>query len=288
MLAGVSIIVALALTALVGQVFELSFFVSNMITMMGLAVGIDYVLFIVSRYREERAAGLRQAGRHRAIRLDRQPRGPVQRHHRRRRPGRHADRSDDHLHLARRRRDPRRAGAVAAALTLLPAVLVAARRPHRPRPGRPAAAEALPPHLHRSRLLAARRRRRHAPPRRLAGRHHGRVLLLASVPYWSINTGAAGIETLPSSLQSRQAFDVLARDFSVGGIAPARIPVSGEAEAQQITDAIAGDARFGTPVLTAGRARRARQRPRHQRGGGRVRPLPAHRSPTARSGATRR
>ena len=29
-----------------------------MITMMGLAVGIDYVLFIVSRYREERAAGL--------------------------------------------------------------------------------------------------------------------------------------------------------------------------------------------------------------------------------------
>ncbi len=28
-----------------------------MITMMGLAVGIDYVLFIVSRYREERARG---------------------------------------------------------------------------------------------------------------------------------------------------------------------------------------------------------------------------------------
>ena len=72
------------------------------------------------------------------------------------------------------------------------------------------------------------------------------------MPYWSINTGAAGIETLPSSLQSRQAFDVLAQDFSVGGIAPARIPVSGEAEAKQITDAIAGDPRFGTPVLTEG------------------------------------
>ena len=57
MLAGVAIVVSLALTALVGQVFELSFFVTNMITMMGLAVGIDYVLFIVSRYREERLLG---------------------------------------------------------------------------------------------------------------------------------------------------------------------------------------------------------------------------------------
>ncbi len=49
--------VSLALTALIGQAYELSFFVTNMITMMGLAVGIDYVLFIVSRYREERTAG---------------------------------------------------------------------------------------------------------------------------------------------------------------------------------------------------------------------------------------
>ena len=53
----VSIVLSLALTALLGHVYELSFFVTNMITMMGLAVGIDYVLFIVSRYREERAAG---------------------------------------------------------------------------------------------------------------------------------------------------------------------------------------------------------------------------------------
>jgi RND superfamily putative drug exporter len=57
-LALVSIFVALGLTALVGQLFELSFFVTNMITMIGLAVGIDYSLFVVERYREERRHGL--------------------------------------------------------------------------------------------------------------------------------------------------------------------------------------------------------------------------------------
>ncbi len=58
MLAIVGIIVALGATALVGQAFDLPFYVINMITMMGLVVGIDYSLFIVSRYREERARGL--------------------------------------------------------------------------------------------------------------------------------------------------------------------------------------------------------------------------------------
>jgi putative drug exporter of the RND superfamily len=57
MLAVVSIIVALALTALVGQAFDLSVFVVNMLSGMGLALGIDYSLFVLSRYREERTAG---------------------------------------------------------------------------------------------------------------------------------------------------------------------------------------------------------------------------------------
>ncbi len=57
-LAFASIFVALGAAALIGQVFALSFFVTNIIFMIGLAVGIDYSLFIVARYREERARGL--------------------------------------------------------------------------------------------------------------------------------------------------------------------------------------------------------------------------------------
>ena len=57
LMAIVSIIVALGLTALLAQQFEISIFVVNMLTGMGLALGIDYSLFIVSRYREERGRG---------------------------------------------------------------------------------------------------------------------------------------------------------------------------------------------------------------------------------------
>jgi putative drug exporter of the RND superfamily len=52
-----AIAVALGLVALIGQVFSFNLFVENMVTMIGLAVGIDYSLFIVSRYREERKKG---------------------------------------------------------------------------------------------------------------------------------------------------------------------------------------------------------------------------------------
>ncbi|MCX6012895.1 MAG: MMPL family transporter, partial [Chloroflexi bacterium] len=53
----VAIIIALGLTGLVGQITDLTFMITNMITMMGLAVGIDYSLFILTRFREERANG---------------------------------------------------------------------------------------------------------------------------------------------------------------------------------------------------------------------------------------
>ena len=48
-----AIIVSLGVAALIGQVFELNLFATLMITMIGLAVGIDYSLLIVSRFREE-------------------------------------------------------------------------------------------------------------------------------------------------------------------------------------------------------------------------------------------
>jgi putative drug exporter of the RND superfamily len=56
-LAFVSVFVALGVTAMIGRYFDLSFYVVNMIVMIGLAVGIDYALFIITRYREERAHG---------------------------------------------------------------------------------------------------------------------------------------------------------------------------------------------------------------------------------------
>jgi RND superfamily putative drug exporter len=57
LMAIMAIVVALGLTALLAQQFELSVFVINMLTGMGLALGIDYSLFVVSRYREERGRG---------------------------------------------------------------------------------------------------------------------------------------------------------------------------------------------------------------------------------------
>jgi RND superfamily putative drug exporter len=57
LVAAVSIAVALALAVLVAQFTPVYFLVVNMVLMMGLAVGIDYALFMLVRYREERRAG---------------------------------------------------------------------------------------------------------------------------------------------------------------------------------------------------------------------------------------
>jgi RND superfamily putative drug exporter len=56
----ISIIVGLGLVGLIGQFVELNLFIVNMLVAMGLALGIDYSLFIVSRLREERARGVAQ------------------------------------------------------------------------------------------------------------------------------------------------------------------------------------------------------------------------------------
>lgn len=57
-LAIAAVFTAIGLTGIIGQFVELNEFVPNIITMMGLAVGIDYSLFVLSRYREERSKGL--------------------------------------------------------------------------------------------------------------------------------------------------------------------------------------------------------------------------------------
>ena len=58
-LAIISILVTLSIVAVIGNIFgELVFFVLLWITMIGLAVGIDYSLIVVSRFREELARGV--------------------------------------------------------------------------------------------------------------------------------------------------------------------------------------------------------------------------------------
>ena len=108
LMAIISIVVALGLTAILAQQFELSIFVVNMLTGMGLALGIDYSLFVVSRYREERAKGLEKSDAIAASGGTANRAVVVQRDGLRRGDVRDAPRAElDHA-LARRRGDPRR------------------------------------------------------------------------------------------------------------------------------------------------------------------------------------
>jgi RND superfamily putative drug exporter len=61
-----SIGIALGIVTLAGQFGQLQLFIENMVTMLGLAIGIDYALFIVERYREQRRLGY---NRQRAIEI---------------------------------------------------------------------------------------------------------------------------------------------------------------------------------------------------------------------------
>jgi uncharacterized membrane protein YdfJ with MMPL/SSD domain len=56
-LSAFSILIALGLVALLAQAYDLSVFTQNMLTGMGLALGIDYALFTIARFREERQEG---------------------------------------------------------------------------------------------------------------------------------------------------------------------------------------------------------------------------------------
>jgi putative drug exporter of the RND superfamily len=219
-----AIAIALGGAAVFGLAFDLPFFIANIITMIGLAVGIDYSLFIVSRYREERANGL--------------------------------DKLDAIAHTgATASRAVLFSGltvvvalmgmlllpntiyrsiglgailvviaAVAASLTLLPAVLA----------------------LMGDKVdaLRIRGRRRGAQQRRgrfwnrITGTVMGRpivslilaagVLVVAALPYFGINEGFAGVSTLPDEAKSKQAFLILESEFSGGLGSPVEIVIDGD------------------------------------------------------------
>ncbi len=238
-LAGVAIVIALGITALIGQVFDLSFFVVNMVTMMGLAVGIDYSLFVLSRYREERRAGrdtveaitTMGATASRAVLISGLvvivallgllvvPVNVFQ-----------GLAAGAILVVA---------AAVFAALTLLPAVLSLM--------GDRVDALRLP---FLGRLAAVAKRRRGRPLwDRLAYAVMRRpivslvivvgLLAAAAVPNIGINTGSASLSSLPPETRTADGLAVLQREFLGGLVSPAQIVIDGDTSAADVQAAIA-------------------------------------------------
>ena len=258
LIAIVSIIVALGLTALIGQAFLFSFFVTNMIFMMGLAVGVDYSLFIVSRYREERGKGLEKIDAIAAA-------------------GATASRAVFFsgvivvLSLIGMLMVPQSifrslgGGAilvvtvsVLTSLTLLPAVI-----------------SLLGDRVNALRVpLVGRRMARQGEVRpggfwdRITGTvtRHPLISLLvtvpimiaAAVPAFDINTGWSGISTFPDGYQSKDGYLVLQEEFSFGLVSRAAIVIDGQMSSQPVRDAvgklqasIASNPAFGPSELIA-------------------------------------
>ncbi|MEX0786312.1 MAG: MMPL family transporter [Dehalococcoidia bacterium] len=253
-LALTAIVAAVGTTALIGQAFELNFFVVNMITMVGLAVGIDYSLFIVHRYREERVRGL---SKHEAIA----------------RAGATASRavmfsggavvvgllglllvpSNVYRSLA--------VGAVAVAifavlgaLTLLPAILSllgdkieALRVPFR---RAQVDTEANGGFWRRVAVIVMAH-----PVISLVGA--ASLLIAAAIPYFTINSGLAGVSTLPPGSEVRLAFETLDAEFSAGVLAPAEVVVDApdvevpevDAAIDRLIAALDADPQFSEPAV---------------------------------------
>ena len=87
----ISVIVTGALIYFISLNMETSVFVTNMASMIGIGVAIDYSLFILARYREERAGGAQRGGGARGGAGDLGPGGHLLRPGRDRLPGRAVD-----------------------------------------------------------------------------------------------------------------------------------------------------------------------------------------------------
>ena len=233
LLAIVSIIVALALTALVGQAFDLSVFVVNMLSGMGLALGIDYSLFVLSRYREERARGLEKVE---AIAAS----------------GATSSRAvvfsgvafvlamvgmvlvpDTILRSLATGAILVGAVAVVAALTLLPALLSllgdrvdALRIPFLGRSGRGEG------RMWGAIVRAVMRRPALSLVASVA------LLLAATAPVLRLETGFAGVRTIPDRFTSKQGFLALEQEFGVGTVDSVEIVVDGDVASAPVRGAI--------------------------------------------------
>jgi RND superfamily putative drug exporter len=237
-LALVSIAIALGIAALVGQAMDLIFFITLMITMIGLAVGIDYSLIIISRFREELDRGLDKV---RAAE----------------RAGATAGRTVlfsgltvvvaliGMLIVPASFFQSIGLGAIivvlvalAATLTLLPALLAL-----------------LGSNINRLSLPFVRRRLEAAGEASGDGFWEGitRVvvrypvvsvivvaapLLAAAYFYFEIDTGLNGVDVFPEGAQTREAFFVLEEEFSFGLVTPAEIVIDGAVNSPAVREAI--------------------------------------------------
>jgi RND superfamily putative drug exporter len=64
------------------------------------------------------------------------------------------------------------------------------------------------------------------------------ILVAASIPYFSINAGSAGVDTLPDKFESKQGFAVLSEEFQGGDVSPAEIVIDGDANSPAVANAV--------------------------------------------------
>ena len=250
----VAIILGLGATAVLGQAFDIPFVVLNVMTMMGLAVGIDYSLLVVSRYREERASGSEKidaiaatggtAGRTVAI-----------------------SGMTVALALAGLLIIPdssNRAIGAGSLLVILAAVLSCMLL-------LPALLSLMGDRVDALRIPFLQRRANRASTSRFWDRLTqvvmGRpvlslvlatgILLAAASSIVDLNQGEVGIQALPDGLMSKQAYVVLQEEFGFGQDLPAMVVIDGEissAEVQeaiaQLEEGIASDVAFADATLT--------------------------------------
>jgi uncharacterized membrane protein YdfJ with MMPL/SSD domain len=236
LMAIVSIMVALGLCALVAEAFTLSVFVVNMLTGMGLALGIDYSLFVVSRYREERgherakldAISVAGATASRAVLFS----GSI-----------FVIALTGMLLVPSNVMKSLAVGAISvgivsvlAALTLLPALLGligdGVNRLRVPLLGRNLGA------TEEGRFWGAVVRAVMRRPVVYLVTFTALLIALA-VPTLGLTLGASGVSTLPDRLESKQGFEALARDFPQASSSPALIAVVGDVRSPPVQAGIA-------------------------------------------------
>jgi RND superfamily putative drug exporter len=254
LMAIVSILVALGISAVLAQQFELSVFLVNMLTGMGLALGIDYSLFVVSRYREERNRGREElaaiewsgATASRAVLFS----GTV-----------FVVAMFGMLLVPNSIMRSLAVGAIVvgivsviAALTLLPAVLGLLRDRVNalriPIVGRRSLEASNP----EGRFWGAVVRRVLRRPVLSLALSAG-LLVALTLPVLGLKIGTSGVSSLPDRFVSKQGFEALARDFPGTTTDPAEIVVthaSGadvEAALRELQSTLAADPRFGQGQL---------------------------------------